>query len=121
VLSLSDADDERTPEGLSSPQLHFLARNERELGEVPQELVVSGYKAQYRGTGTVNGETGYNFLLTGYDGQVRGNGNTGVDRFRIKITRNGQTVFDNRMGSSEDIDSANPQDLGGGSIVIHSA
>jgi hypothetical protein len=84
-------------------------------------LVVSGYKAQYRGTGTVNGETGYNFLLTGYDGQVRGNGNTGVDRFRIKITRNGQTVFDNRMGSSEDIDSANPQDLGGGSIVIHSA
>jgi len=84
-------------------------------------LVVSGYKAQFRGTGTVNGATGYNFLLTGYDGQVRGNGNTGVDRFRIKVTRNGETVFDNRMGSSEDLDSANPQNLGGGSIVIHSA
>ncbi|MBA2372809.1 MAG: hypothetical protein H0V74_01215 [Chloroflexi bacterium] len=41
------------------------------------------------------------------------------DKFRIKITKNGVTVFDNRFGSSDDIDSADPQAITGGSIVIH--
>ena len=82
-------------------------------------LVVSSFKAQYRGTGSVNGVSGYQFRVTGYDGDISGGG--GIDKFRIKITRNGQTVFDNRMGSSEDIDQANPQQIAGGSIVIHRA
>jgi hypothetical protein len=84
-------------------------------------LVVSGYKAQYKGTGTVNGVSGYEFTLTAYDGQIAGAGQTGYDRFRIKITKNNVTVFDNRNGASMDMDSANPQNISGGSIVIHKA
>ena len=52
-----------------------------------------------------------------YDGQISGGG--GIDKFRIKITRNGQTIFDNRMGVPEDPDVADPQAISGGSIVIH--
>ncbi len=82
-------------------------------------LVVSGYKAQYRGRGTINGEAGYSFLLTAYDGQRPGGDN--LDRFRIKIwrTNSGEVIYDNRFGVSDDIDQADPQVLGGGSIVIH--
>ena len=57
----------------------------------------------------------YGFLLTAYDGAP--------DRFRIKIwdkTTNA-IVYDNRIGTSEDIDAANPQEINGGSIVIHRA
>jgi hypothetical protein len=84
-------------------------------------LVVSGYKAQYKGTGTVNSAPGYDFTLTAYDGQISGGG--GVDKFRIRITNgNGNVVFDNRIWNSNlDVDSADPQALGGGSIVIHKA
>src|SRR5262249_41486672 len=80
-------------------------------------LVVAGAKAQYKGTGTVNGVNGYQFLLTATDGQVTGGG--GVDKFRIKIWDSGGVVYDNKYGASDDIDSADPQAIGGGSIVIH--
>ena len=33
-------------------------------------LVVSGCKAQYKGTGTINGVSGYDFTLTAYDGDI---------------------------------------------------
>jgi hypothetical protein len=84
-------------------------------------LVVSGYRAQYKGTGSVNGVSGYDFTLTAYDGQITGGG--GVDRFRIRITRtnNGTVVFDNRNGVPTDMDVADPQAIAGGSIVIHKA
>jgi hypothetical protein len=83
-------------------------------------MVVSGSKAQYRGTGTINGVAGYDFTLTAYDGDL-GGGPSSYDRFRIVITRhsNGALVFDNRNGASMDMDSANPQNIAGGSIVIH--
>jgi hypothetical protein len=86
-------------------------------------LVVSGYKAQYKGTGTVNGVSGFDFTLTAYDGKIGGAGQTGYDRFRITITNHatGALVFDNRNGTSMAIDSANPQNLQGGSITIHKA
>ena len=80
-------------------------------------LVVSGGKAQYKGTGDINGVGGYKFVLTAYDGQGPGGG--GVDRFRMKITRNGAVVYDNRMGASDDVDQADPTAISGGSIVIH--
>jgi hypothetical protein len=83
-------------------------------------LVVSGYKAQYKGTGTVNGSGTYDFTLTVYDGQISGGG--GDDRFRIRITagNNGNAVvFDNRNGAPTDMDLATPQTIAGGSIVIH--
>jgi PKD repeat protein len=86
-----------------------------------QWLVVAGAKAQYKGTGIVNGTGNYGFLLTAVDGQVNGGG--GVDKFRIKIwdiNNGGTVVYDNGLGASEDIDSASPQPISSGSIVIHS-
>jgi len=81
-------------------------------------LVVTGPKAQYKGTGTVNGSGNYGFIVTVNDGQEPGGG--GVDRFRIKIwnINNGNAViYDTQPG---DPDSAAPTTaLGGGSIVIH--
>jgi hypothetical protein len=82
-------------------------------------LVVSNFKAQYKGTGTINGSGEYKFILTAYDGQVQGG--DGVDKFRIKImTMADVIVYDNAMGASDDIDTANPTAIGGGSVVIHS-
>jgi PKD repeat protein len=80
-------------------------------------LVVAGAKAQFKGTGTINGAGSYGFLLTATDGQANGGG--GVDKFRIKIWDNatGKVVYDNQSGGSDD---ATPiTSLGGGSISIH--
>lgn len=81
-------------------------------------LVVSGAKAQYKGVGQVNGAGNYGFLLTATDGQLTGGG--GVDKFRIKIwdRPTGTVVYDNVLGASDAMDAANPQALGGGSIVV---
>ena len=76
-----------------------------------QWLVVAGSKAQYKGTGTINGSGSYGFLLTAYDGSP--------DRFRIKINGPSGVVYDNKFGSSDDIDGADPQAINGGSIVVH--
>jgi hypothetical protein len=107
------------PTGQTEFQLHFASFNFH--SDTYEVLVVSGHKAQYRGTGKVNGVGGYKFVLTAYDGQITGGG--GVDRFRIKITRlsDDVVVYDTRMATSEDMDDANPLELGGGSIVIHKA
>jgi hypothetical protein len=82
-------------------------------------LVVSGFKAQYKGTGTVNGGGDYGFLLTATDGQVTGGG--GADKFRIKVwvKATGATVYDNVLGAPDTLDGANPQVIANGSIVIH--
>ena len=103
------------PEGETEFQLHFANFNFHSTSY--QWLVVSanGTKAQYKGDGIINGSGGYGFLLTAYDGAP--------DRFRIKIwnkTTNA-IVYDNRIGTSEDIDAADPQEINGGSIVIHKA
>jgi hypothetical protein len=84
-------------------------------------LVVSGAKAQYKGVGQVNGTGDYGFLLTATDGQLNGGG--GFDKFRIKIWHrtSNTVVYDNRRGASDDVDDADPQAIGGGSIVIHKA
>jgi PKD repeat protein len=82
-------------------------------------LVVAGSKAQYKGTGSINGTGEYGFLLTATDGNLSGGG--GADKFRIKIwdKANGANVYDNVLAASDDIDTANPQVIGGGSIVVH--
>jgi hypothetical protein len=80
-------------------------------------LVVAGPLAQYKGTGTINGVDGYSFLLTATDGQVNGGG--GVDKFRIKITKDGVVVYDNKMSSDDSMSSSLTQEISGGSIVIH--
>jgi len=80
-------------------------------------LVVAGARAQFKGIGAVNGVSGYSFLLTLTDGQINGGG--GVDKFRIKVWDASGVVYDNMTGYPEDMDGANPQAIGGGSIVIH--
>ena len=78
-------------------------------------LVIAGARAQYKGSGTINGAGSYNFLLTAIDGDLPGGG--GADRFRIKIFSAGGMVYDNQMGADDNGDPTTT--LGGGSIVIH--
>ena len=76
-------------------------------------LVIAGAKAQYKGTGTINGAGNFGFLLTAIDGSP--------DKFRIKIwdKATGQVIYDNQLGAGDD---ANPTTaIQGGSIVIHKA
>jgi hypothetical protein len=83
-------------------------------------LVVAGAKAQYKGSGTINGAGNYGFLLTATDSEINGDGD--VDKFRIKIVDKDageSVVYDNKMGESDDMDAADPQEIGGGNIVIH--
>lgn len=104
----------QTPTG--ETQFHFQARNLKFSSTSYDWLVVAGARAQYKGSGTINGAGNYGFLLTAVDGQVAGGG--GADRFRIKITNSsGEVVYDNNRDAA---DSANPTTgLGGGSITIH--
>jgi hypothetical protein len=84
--------------------------------ETHQWLVIAGAKAQYKGTGTINGEGNYGFMLTAIDGDIKG----GVDKFRMKIwdkDNNDEIVYDNQLGDSDDSDPTTI--IGGGSIVIH--
>lgn len=79
-------------------------------------LVVSGARAQYKGSGTINGGGDYGFTLTAVDGQVGGGG---ADKLRLKIydKASGTVIYDNQMGSA---DSSSPSTvLGAGSVVIH--
>jgi len=100
-------------------QFQFEVANFRFQSVAYQWLVISGARAQYKGVGTVNGAGSYGFLLTATDGQVTGGG--GVDRFRIKVWQvtSGAVVYDNVLGTTDTLTGANPQALGGGSVVIH--
>jgi predicted extracellular nuclease len=68
-------------------------------------LVVAGSKAQFKGTGTVNGTGSYRFMLWAGDGTP--------DTFRIKIW------WEDSAGEHVVYDNGTDQALGGGSIVIH--
>jgi hypothetical protein len=81
-------------------------------------LVIEGAKAQYRGSGTVNGTGNFGFLVTVIDSQASGGG--GADRFRIKIwdkNSGNAVVYDSQVGAPDDADPTTV--LGGGKIVIH--
>jgi len=106
------------PDGNTEFQFHAASLNFK--SDAYEWLVVSGSKAQFKGTGTINGQGNYGFMLTATDGQVNGGG--GVDKFRMKIWivksdgTAGDVVYDNQMGAVLD---ANPTTvLGGGSINI---
>jgi len=70
-------------------------------------LVITGTKAQYRGSGTINGSGDYGFMVTAIDGD---------DAFRMVIwdKRTSAVIFDNALGQP------NPQLIGGGSVNIQS-
>lgn len=80
-------------------------------------LVVSGARAQFKGTGRVNGVPGYAFLLTAIDGNLPGGG--GLDAVRVKIweAANGTIVYDNHLGAGDD--AAVATEVRNGSVVIH--
>ena len=81
-------------------------------------LAISGPRAQYKGSGTVNGGGSYGFLVTVIDGDEPGGG--GVDKFRIKIwnkNAGNAVVYDTQPGDPESADPTTA--LGAGSIVIH--
>jgi hypothetical protein len=81
-------------------------------------VVTGGCMAQYKGTGTINGESGYDFMLTLRDGSLCGSPTD--DGFRIKITGAGGLRYDN-TGGDDNIgpESGNVQPIDGGSIKIH--
>ena len=82
--------------------------------------MVAGPKAQFKGTGTINGAGNYGFMLTAVDAALTPS--TQVDKFRIKIwdKDNGDAiVYDNQMDATDDAEPATA--IGGGSIVIHKA
>ena len=81
-------------------------------------LVVSGARAQYKGSGTINGAGDYGFMLTAIDGEITGGG--GTDKFRIKIWNKADEtmiIYDNQMDADDTSDPTTA--IGGGSIIIH--
>ncbi len=111
----------RYQKGASTPsgrtQFQFHAGDLSFQSTAYEWLVISGPKAQYKGSGTINGTGDYGFLLTANDGQVSGGGD--VDTFRIKIWEKatGSVVYDNQRGDADD--AAASTAIRGGSIVIH--
>ena len=98
-------------------EFQFKAGNLNFKSTAYEWLVVAGKKAQYKGSGTINGIGDYRFMLTVIDGQQPGGG--GQDKFRIRIWNNngGGLVYDNQMNDPDNSDPTTV--LGGGSIVIH--
>lgn len=80
-------------------------------------LVIAGSRAQYKGTGTINGAGDYGFMLTAIDGQRTKTDSQ--DAFRIKIwdRATDTMVYDNRIGDADD--STDFDAIASGSIVIH--
>jgi hypothetical protein len=103
------------PTGETEFQFHAAALNFQSVSY--DWLVIAGARAQYKGSGTINGAGDYGFLLTAIDGQINGGG--GTDKLRIKIwdTASGGVVYDNKMGAPDDDPPTTV--LGGGSIVVH--
>jgi PKD repeat protein len=79
-------------------------------------LVVAGAKAQYKGTGTINGAGSYRFMLTAIDGDLLAGGK-GPDKFRMRIWSDNGLIYDNQLNAP---DTDEPTTIiGGGNIVIH--
>lgn len=79
-------------------------------------LVITGAKAQLRGSGQVDGAGSYGFQLSLIDGQALGTPE--LDRLRIRIWDSGsaRVIYDNQPGAP---DGADPlTGLGGGSITV---
>jgi PKD repeat protein len=99
------------PTGNTEFQFHVAGMNFRSTSY--DWLVIAGTKAQYKGTGTINGAGEYKFMLTAIDGSP--------DKFRIKIWDKATetAIYDNQLGAE---DTADPTtSIQGGSIVVHKA
>ncbi len=99
-------------------EFQFKAGNLNFHSDAYEWLVVAGSRAQYKGTGTINGAGQYGFMLTAIDEALTPS--TDVDLFRIEIwdKDNGDTiVYDNQMDAEDDANLTTA--IGGGNIVIH--
>jgi hypothetical protein len=98
-------------------EFQFQAASFNFKSTVYEWLVIAGAKAQYKGSGTINGSGDYGFMLTAIDGSMKGGG--GADTFRLKVWNKatGISIYDNQLGVSDTADPTTA--LGGGSIVIH--
>nr|WP_232058424.1 MBG domain-containing protein [Nibribacter ruber] len=103
-------------------EFQFQAAGMNFKSSVYEWLTVAGTRAQYKGSGTINGTGNYGFMLTAVDGDL---GTTkSPDLFRIKIWDkvSNVVVYDNQLGASDDpsaLSGSNGTTIGGGSIVIH--
>jgi hypothetical protein len=80
-------------------------------------LLAGGRRAQYKGTGRINGAGDYGFMLTAVDAALTPSTDSGLFRIKIWDKATGLVVYDNQMGSADDADPCTG--IGGGSIVIH--
>jgi Beta-propeller repeat len=81
-------------------------------------LVVLGPRAQYRGTGTINGSGNYGFILTVIDEARPGGGTTDKLRMKIWDKNNGNAlVYDNKLGAPDTDDPVTS--IQHGNIMIH--
>ncbi|MCH6235040.1 T9SS type A sorting domain-containing protein [Aquiflexum sp. AIY15W] len=110
-------------DGNTEFQFHAGSLNFKSTMHESGSLVISGKRATYRGTGTINGQSGFKFVVVAIDGNW--NGQSNPDAFRIKIsTTTDLIIYDNQMGSDENTENATilgNNGTGGGSIVIHEA
>jgi hypothetical protein len=99
-----------------STQFQFREADLKFHSDEYQLLVIADSKAQYNGTGTINGEGDYGFILTAIDGDIKGDG---IDKIGIKIwDRSSDAIIYDNMIDAEDC--ADPTTaIGGGSIKIH--
>jgi hypothetical protein len=92
-------------------------------------VVTPDGKVAAKGTGTVNGNSGYGFVLYGYDGCLNG-GASGCrpgepDRFRAVVWEGERSVptpgslYDTYRGADFDVDRALPWPAMSGEVTIH--
>ncbi len=114
--------DSKYENGMTVPtgdtQFQLQAANFKFKSTSYEWLVISGSRAQYLGSGTVNGSGKYGFVVTVVDGKQPGG--DGTDRARLKVydqNRGNAVVFDSQPGAPDNADPTTA--LGGGNIVIH--
>ncbi len=83
-------------------------------------IISGGYKATYKGSGTINGSGDYKFMVTVIDAEVAPSSYGESDLFRIKIWDGGNNVMYDNNDNSNNTENADPSTaISGGSIVIH--
>ena len=81
----------KVPTGVT--EFQFKVGNLKFYSNKYEWLVIAGTRAQYKGTGTINGQGEYGFMLTAIDDSL--------DKFRIKIwdLATSGIVYDNKYGA----------------------
>jgi PKD repeat protein len=109
----------RAPVPTGNTEFQFQAGDLNFHSDVYDWLVIAGSRAQFKGTGSINGDGEFGFMLTAVDEALTPSAD--VDRFRIKIwdKATDEIVYDNQMDDEDR--GAVSTGISGGSIVIHKA